>query len=225
MTSPEEPTVYTTENRQEEARGVQDTEFWMRSRLFPEVYGQHIDEMMKEVGDIEQVVSQFEKENKLTPQTATELLDQLRIYPEKILRLDENAEKAGVAVHTEKREALVERMTVLRRRLLMEKEKNEQGARDVYRAIKTRYDAVQHTLTLDQRREMRVKIATLSSLVQRAEDKRLASVGSAILAAVSYATEHAPAVAHAASVDIKKQTSVTAKKSVLAVLVGAFRLK
>lgn len=224
MTSLEEPTVYTAENRQEEAKGVQDTEFWTRLRLFPEAYGQYIDEMMKEVGDIEQVVSQFEKEHKLTPQAATELLDQLRIYPEKILRLDENAEKAGIAVHTEKREALTERMAALRKRL-MEKEKNERSVRDVYRAVKTRYDAVQHTLSLDQRREMRTRIAMLSSLVLRAEDERLARVGSAVLAAVSHATEHAPAIAHAAVASLPKQASKSQKKGPLASLVAAFRLK
>lgn len=53
--------------------------------------------------------------------------------------------------------------------------------------VQAAYAAVQHTLSVEQRIQMRKQIAELSSLVRQAE----------LAHAVSHATEHAPALAHA----------------------------
>jgi|GEM_PF-5199778 len=59
--------------------------------------------------------------------------------------------------------------------------------RDMHQRVRAKYSAVQHILTLEQRRHMRTQIAQLSSLVYDAE----------LAHTVSRATEHAPALAHA----------------------------
>lgn len=61
------------------------------------------------------------------------------------------------------------------------------AVRQSHQKVRAAYTAVQHTLSVEQRIQMRKQIATLSSLVREAE----------LAHAVSHATEHAPALAHA----------------------------
>jgi len=213
--------------KEEQARALAGAEHG--DQLSAEAYERELDTIGAEIDNIERAANDIEEKNGLSDKDRTTLLDQLRIYPTIILELDERFPDAE---DSQKRAALVERMSELRNRLRnpyhVDVKKNLDAAKnpsDVYRKVQATYSSMQHTLTLEQRRAMRTQIATLSSLVRRAEDQRMARVGSAILAAVSNATEHAPAIAHAAIATIPKQTPVAAKKGPLATLASAFRLK
>lgn len=177
--------------------------------------------MMKEVGNIDTAARMMEQEDALTDEGRQALLDQLRIYPERLLDLDNKFESAE---YSQKRSALVEQMTQLRERLgnpwhvdvkrnLEMIQKGPKGPVEMHEQVKATYSSVQHLLTIDQRREMRTRIATLTALVQRAEDERLSRVKAAILAAVSHATEHAPALVHATGVCVSDQDRYPKEKA------------
>lgn len=193
-------------------------------KLPSEFYEEQVRNILTDVVSLESAF-EFALKNKLTKAKLQILHDGLDAAQEKLQELDEKAEEPA---KSKERRALMSLINNLRAEYPATMQQIDlSGVRDVHQRVKASYASIQHTLTLDQRREMRTRIAVLSSLVRRAEDERLAQVGSAVLAAVSHATEHAPAVAHAAVVRVPSRvpTPTPAKKSLLATLTGAFRLK
>lgn len=187
-----------------------------------ELYDKQVRNILADVVSLESAF-EFSLKNTLTKAKIQMLHDGLDAAQEKLQELDEKAEEPA---ESKERRALMGLINKLRAEYPVNMQQIVLDVpADVYKKVKATYSSVQHTLTLDQRREMRTRIATLSSLVQRAEDERLARVGSAVLAAVSHATEHAPAIAHAAVASIPKQVPETQKMGLLASLAAAFRLK
>ncbi|MEK7638022.1 MAG: hypothetical protein AAB375_01170 [Patescibacteria group bacterium] len=187
-----------------------------------ELYDEQVRHILADVVSLESAF-EFALKNKLTKAKLQMLHDGLDAAQEKLQELDEQAEAPA---QSKERRALMGLINKLRTEYPATMQQIDLSAvRDLHHRVKVSYASVQHMLTIDQRRDMRTRIATLSSLVQRVEDERLARVGSAVLAAVSHATEHAPAVAHVAIVQMQKGPAQSAKKGLLATLAGAFRLK
>ena len=187
-----------------------------------ELYDERVRDILAEIVSLQEVF-EFTLKKGLTKKKLQMLHDGLDAAQDRLQELDGQTEGAA---RSKERRALVGLMNKMRTdypanmqhgRLLV--------VRDLHRRVRAAYSSVQHTLTVDQRREMRTRIASLSSLVRRAEDERLAGVSAAVFAAVSYATEHAPAIAHAAAAHIPKQIPVSIKRGPLAMFVAAFRLK
>jgi hypothetical protein len=120
------------------------------------------------------------------------------------------------------------------------------GLRATHRQVKAQYASVQHTLTEEQRRTMRMRIAQLSALVRRAEDDAWAAIfhqpppppepppapepepqpdllQEAIQLAVARAAESAPVVAEAVLASVPQPKAVA--RGFFGALGDAFRLK
>ncbi len=192
-------------------------------KLSLELYDERVRDILTEVVSLQEVFG-FVLKKGLTKKKLQMLHDGLDAAQDKLQELDGQTEDAA---RSKERRALMGLMDKLRTDYpaTLRQIGELSAVRDLHRRVRAAYTSVQHTLTVDQRREMRKQIASLSSLVRRAEDERLAGVSAAVFAAVSHATEHAPAVAHAAVANIPKQMPVTAKKSPLAMFAAAFRLK
>ena len=177
-------------------------------------YGFQIGRLMQQVVEWEGVADILEKNGKLTKEVRADLLEELRKYPAELLDLDE---KAGEYFEKEKqkdpevkdprespeRSSLIGVLKKLRERLSdefyidMDKNQPEPEAtataasihdvRAVHKKLRASYAAVQHTLTVDQRRAMRTRIAAFTKNVYQAE----------LAHAMAHAAEHAPLVAHA----------------------------
>ena len=119
------------------------------------------------------------------------------------------------------------------------------AVRASHRQVRAQYASVQHTLTEEQRRAMRVSIASMGSAVRQAEDAAWSQMFAAelkpvpppqppediqetIRLAVAHATEHAPAIATAALAALPRRpltAVVQSRRGVFAALGDAFRLK
>lgn len=175
----------------------------------------------------------LERAGKLTPDVCAELLGELHTYEEKIQELAQNAENPEDSEEKRNLEAMIQRFrteiemsrdlqidTDANGSFIVPPEKKIVGvaeARDAYQRVVAAYTSVQHTLSVDERRELRVRIACMSNAVRQAELQH----------AVAHATEHAPALAHAtlASMPAVIPTQAAKSRGVWGVLGSAFRLK
>ncbi len=198
-----------------------------------ETYDSAVREIIAEIISL-QSAFEYALKKGLTKAKLQMLHDGLDAAQERLQELDTRAEEPALS---KERRALMGLINQMRKAypMAMEQVAPEQAAlpegagltavRGLHERVRATYASVQHTLTLEQRREMRVRIASLSSLVRRAEDEQQARVGAAVLAAVSRATELAPATAHAAAARFPGSMPSAPRKNPLASLVSAFRLK
>jgi hypothetical protein len=187
------------------------------------------------LSDVVTLQSSFEYALKrgLTREKLQMLHDGLDAAQEKLQALDEESEHAA---ESKERRALMQRINDIRKEYPFTMEEILPGrtgatspglssARDTHRRVVASYTAIQHTLTIDQRRTMRTRIATLSGLVRQAEAEHAEAIAARVRAVISRATEHAPAIALASSAVVRQPTTVSQRSGPLASLVSAFRLK
>ena len=211
-------------------------------RLSWEEYEEGLRKVMKHVDDLDSIADSLERGNAMTDNAKKELLDQLRVYSADVLDLDERAEQQK---SSSERRVLLDIMQKLRYRLSdpfyvspyqhprPEKEPGRDNkppvakaagvghARAAYDRVAAAYASVQHTLSLEQRRQMRTELAGLSSLVRRAD----------LAASIERAVEHAPALAHASLTSTRPVTASTSdepavrRRGLSAFFGEAFKLK
>lgn len=198
----------------------------------PDEYEKRVRDILTDVVTLENAFT-FSLKKGLTKAKLQMLHDGLDAAQDRVQQLDEETKNTA---SSDMRRALMSQITRLRKEYPANMEQltpdevmfpkspgNLSSVRDLHRRVRAAYISVQHTMTVDQRRDMRARIATLSSLARRSQEEQLAHMAPALLTAVSHATEHAPLLAHAAVGP--KRPAVQPKKSAFSTLVAAFRLK
>ncbi|MCC6934640.1 MAG: hypothetical protein IT406_03085 [Candidatus Yanofskybacteria bacterium] len=209
--------VYETEReRLEHASGLEPVEVarirdWLAQRMHEgrdlerdrafAVYEGEVESLFEGAANLETYAELLERRGAFDRDTKEDFHDQLNRFYEQLQELD--ARRMDGRPSPE-RDRLINLLQRLHDRYPVSERRPSaptlSQAHALQRTVRAQYAAVQHDLSLEQRRALRARIATLSSLVRRAEDARYRELFQhplrvRIASAIERATEHAPLLA------------------------------